>query len=117
MDKRGEPEGLEEMGTEESRGEEEAGRAEPSRKARGVRVTDGEHGRQHTDSGDNNNNHLLRAYYVLGLVLGSLCTLLRLQALTESLLCAGPYGRCWDLGGTQGLPSRNLLLLMTTPVS
>lgn len=71
------------MGTEESEGGEEVGKAEPSREARGGRMTDGEHRRQHTDSGDDNNNHLLSAHYVPGLVLGSLRTLLTLQAFTE----------------------------------
>lgn len=45
-------------------------------------------GGQHADSGNNDNNHLLSAYCVPGLLSGSLHTLLILQAFSECLLCA-----------------------------
>lgn len=70
-DKRGEPEsslrGV--NGNRRIKGRKVVGEAEPSRKACGVRMTDGEHRRQHTSSGkDNKNHYILSVDYVPGFV-------------------------------------------------
>lgn len=48
------------MGKGELKVRGKAGKVESSRKARGVGLMDGKHGRQHANSGNDNNNCLLK---------------------------------------------------------